>query len=200
MVLIKMYNIKKYVSGYAIDVAGSDGTLSDVLTGLMRKYNGNSAYSKQFPIGILPLGETNRTANHLFNKKYDNLLLVHQLADATIATMKGSTKYIDVVELESLENPDPENPIKPIYAVGQIEWGAWGDANAQKDKYWYLRSLRRYASFVFCRLKNNLNWRIDGTLKYTDPCSGCSRCYQDNRNLQNITSSVKEGWRRIKGE
>lgn len=69
----------------------------------MRKYNGNSAYSKQCPIGILPLGEINRTANHLFNKKYDNLSLVRQLADATMATIKGSTKYIDVVELESLE-------------------------------------------------------------------------------------------------
>ncbi|KAF7990384.1 hypothetical protein HCN44_000189 [Aphidius gifuensis] len=175
----------------AIIVAGGDGTLSDVVTGLMRKYNGNSAYTKQCPIGILPLGEINRTANHLFNKKYDNLSLVHQLADATMATIKGSTKYIDVVELESLENPDPENPIKPIYAVGQIEWGAWRDANAQKDKYWYLGSLRRYATFVFCGLKNNLNWSIDGTLKYTDPCSGCSRCYQDIRNQQNITSSKK---------
>lgn len=41
-------------------------------------------------------------------------------------------------------------------------------------------------------MKNNLNWSIDGTLKYTDPCSGCSRCYLDNINEQNTTS--KKWW------
>lgn len=87
----------------AILVAGGDGTLLDVVTGLMRKYDGNLAYAKQCPIGILPLGETNRTADFLFLKDYQDLPLIHEMVDATMAAIKGSTRLMDVVKLESLE-------------------------------------------------------------------------------------------------
>lgn len=43
---------------------------------------------------------------------------------------------------------DPENDIKPVYAVGEIEWGAWRDAQSRTNKYWYWGYLRRYEESV----------------------------------------------------
>ncbi|XP_011300465.1 acylglycerol kinase, mitochondrial [Fopius arisanus] len=169
----------------AILVAGGDGTLLDVVTGLMRKYEGNRAYAKQCPIGILPLGETNRIADTMFLRGYENHRIIHEMADATMAAVKGETKMVDVVKVEPLNN-DPENVIRPIYAVGAVEWGAWRDAHARKDKYWYWGSLRRYMTYIFNGIKKDVNWEINGTLRYSEPCSGCSTCYDDNHSIERI--------------
>lgn len=86
----------------AIVVAGGDGTLSDVVTGIMRKYKNNASAAKQCPIGILPLGQINRVADSLFNG-YEHLAEVRELADATMAVVRGKTKLMDVLEVELLE-------------------------------------------------------------------------------------------------
>lgn len=88
----------------AILVAGGDGTLLDVVTGLMRKYNDNLSHAKQCPIGILPLGETNRLADSFFyNLSGENLPHIREMADATMAAIRGATKFIDVVKIDPLE-------------------------------------------------------------------------------------------------
>ena len=83
-------------------MAGGDGTLSDVVTGLMRKYESNKAYAKQCPIGVLPLGQTNRVADSLFHEN-DDANEARFLAEATMAIVRGNTKLLDVVEVEPLE-------------------------------------------------------------------------------------------------
>lgn len=39
---------------------------------------------------------------------------------------------------------NPENELKPVYAAGSIEWGAWPDAYTQRNKYWLGKTLRKY--------------------------------------------------------
>lgn len=85
-----------------IVVAGGDGTLSDVVTGLMRRYQKTTSFNKRTPVGILPLGQNNRVANSLFYG-YEELFQVRQLAEATMAVVRGRTKPVDVVEVELLE-------------------------------------------------------------------------------------------------
>ena len=68
----------------------------------MRKNKNNASIVKQCPVGILPLGQTNRVANSLFYG-YDNSVEIRKLADATMAVVKGNTKLTDVVEIELLE-------------------------------------------------------------------------------------------------
>lgn len=54
-----------------IVVAGGDGTVHEVITGLLRRNDSNIA-SKRFPIGILPVGKSNRVAyklNSTFTEK-----------------------------------------------------------------------------------------------------------------------------------
>ena len=176
----------------AIIVAGGDGTLSDVLTGLVRKYNSNINSVKQCPIGILPLGQTNRVARSLY-REYDRLSDVNQIIEATMAIVSERSKMMDMIEVEPVEE-NPEEPVKPIYAMGAIEWGAWKDAHAFAKKYWYWGPLRKYATYILNGYKGSLNWNCDATIKYTNPCKGCSRCHQSDFLLNESINTNKRWW------
>ncbi|XP_072761009.1 acylglycerol kinase, mitochondrial isoform X2 [Anoplolepis gracilipes] len=176
----------------AIIVAGGDGTLSDVTTGLMRKYEHNLYSVRQCPIGILPLGSTNTIAS-MFYRGYNDLADIHHMIDATMAIIKNNIKAIDTIQIKLLEN-DPENPVKPIYAVGSIKWGAWSDTHARIDKYWYWGSLRKYAAYVFNGYKSDLNWKCNAVMKYTNPCKGCSHCYSKELAYNQSTNLNRRWW------
>ncbi|OAD61585.1 Acylglycerol kinase, mitochondrial, partial [Eufriesea mexicana] len=176
----------------AIVVAGGDGTLSDVLTGLVRKYNLNPNSIKQCPVGILPLGETNKVAKSLYHE-YDDLSDAKQLIEATMAIINEEFKMMDMIEIKPIED-NTEEPVKPIYAMGAVEWGAWKDANAFANKYWYWGPLRKYATYIFNGYKENLNQYCDAKLEYTLPCEGCSRCTQNNSSMGGFTNLNTRWW------
>ncbi|XP_014601075.1 PREDICTED: acylglycerol kinase, mitochondrial [Polistes canadensis] len=176
----------------AIIVAGGDGTLSDVITGLMRRYKNNFHSVKQCPIGVLPLGETNTVSHALNSLRFNNLLEIREMTEATMAVIKGNQKFIDIIEVYPLKE-DSENELKPVYAAGTIEWGAWQDAYARRNKYWLGKNLRKYATYIFNGYKNNLNWNCNGLLKYTKPCAGCSQCYA-NTNIDQSLHTNKRWW------
>lgn len=92
-----------------------------------------------------------------------------------MAIVENNTTWTNVMKIEPLPKED-EVPNKPIYALSSIEWGAFRDTFAKKDKYWIYGPLREYASYIFNGYKNSLCWNCRGTLKYTPPCSGCSNC------------------------
>lgn len=48
-------------------VAGGDGALSEVVTGLLRRQD-NQVAVKRFPIGIIPIGKSNSVAKSLFEE------------------------------------------------------------------------------------------------------------------------------------
>lgn len=86
----------------AIVVAGGDGSLSEVVTGVMRRCNADIGIVKQCPIGILPLGQTNNVANSLFNG-YSDLPHIRAMAEATMAVVRDTTKLVDTVQIEPLQ-------------------------------------------------------------------------------------------------
>jgi hypothetical protein len=76
---------------------------------------------------------------------------------------------------------EQELPGKAVYCLGGIQWGAYRDAHAKRDKYWYWGMLRSYITYVFTGLKSDdsdVSWQCKGVLNYSLPCSGCSRCMQ----------------------
>lgn len=175
----------------AIIVAGGDGTLSDVITGLMRKYDNNLQYVRQCPIGILPLGKTNTIAN-MFYQWYEDLSEIHHMIDATMAIIKNNYRLLDAIEIKVLE--EDEESTKPVYAMGGIRWGAWSDVHAHIDKYWYWGYLRKYAAYVFNGYKSDLNWKCNAVLKYTNPCKGCSYCYSKEMYYNQSANSNRRWW------
>ncbi|XP_025162874.1 acylglycerol kinase, mitochondrial isoform X2 [Harpegnathos saltator] len=176
----------------AIVVAGGDGTLSDVVTGLMRKYENNLQFVKQCPIGVLPLGNTNTIASKFF-KNYTDLSDIHHMIDATMAIVKNNFKLLDVLEIKVSED-NSDTSIKPVYAVGSIKWGAWSDIHGRIDKYWYWGYLRKYAAYVFNGYKSDLNWKCNAVLKYTNPCKGCSHCYSKKISSDQTANSNRRWW------
>ncbi|PSN42053.1 Acylglycerol kinase [Blattella germanica] len=163
----------------AIVVAGGDGTVSETITGLLRRSDGDLAVQRRFPIGILPLGRTNTVAESLFSNNNSNK--VKMMADATMSIVREITKPIDVLKIEVLQETEDETPGKPIYSLSGVHWGAYRDAEAKKDKYWYWGTLRSYAAYVFMGWKdkkNGMTWQCDGELTYILPCGGCNKCHQ----------------------
>lgn len=76
--------------------------MSDVTTGLMRKYEYNLQSVRQCPIGVLPLGSTNTIAS-MFYQGYKDLADIHHMIDATMAIIKNNLKTIDAIEIKLLE-------------------------------------------------------------------------------------------------
>lgn len=134
------------------------------------------------------MGRTNTLGNILFPGA-GNLAMVKSLGDASMAIVTESTKPVDVMKIEILQSdnrdttdpnddPNPEPP-KPIYALATVEWGAYRDATAKQDKYWYYGSLRKYATYIFNGYKKNLSWECAADVNYLLPCGGCSNCHVD---------------------
>lgn len=140
------------------------------ISGLLRRND----EANRFPLGVLPLGRTNSLGNNLFPGG-EGVERVKQLIQACMAIIENNTTWKDVMKIEPLAVED-ETPIKPIYAMTSIEWGAFRDTLAKKDKYWIYGPLRGYVSYIFNGYKDSLSWNCSGTLKFTPPCAGCSNC------------------------
>lgn len=166
----------------AILIAGGDGTVSETVTGLLRRFNKD----EQCPLGILPVGRTNATLLKYFNlpENPNNVEKIREYASSAIAIVRGKTERKHIMKVQVLSestNTDGENSektIKPIYAMNSLQWGAFKDAQNLRDKYWYLGPLREYAATLFNAFSSEkLTWNCNAVLKYTPPCKGCSNCY-----------------------
>ncbi|KAF2896942.1 hypothetical protein ILUMI_09236 [Ignelater luminosus] len=160
----------------AVVVAGGDGTLSEVVTGLLRIHGVNNV---NLPIGVLPLGKSNTIGKSLFPGG-EHLTQVRSLADASMAVIERFTRPIDVMKIEIID--DEESQGKAVYAVSAVEWGAYRDAQAKKDKYWYFGPFRNYVTYIFNGYKDSLNWNCQANINYTLPCEGCIHCIKNNQN------------------
>ncbi|XP_044732309.1 acylglycerol kinase, mitochondrial [Chrysoperla carnea] len=163
----------------AVVIGGGDGTVSEVITGLLRRCN-NDASQNHVPVGVLPLGRSNTLAASLFPGG-DKLSVVRSLADATMAVVKQNTKPIDLMKIEVQDDTNS----KPVYAVNEIEWGVFRDARAVQDKYWYFGKLRNYATYIFNA--SQINSPYEATLVYSLPCPGCKNC-------KNVISNSENKW------
>lgn len=83
------------------------------------------------------------TAKSLFSNNF-NFEKVRTLADASLVIIQQAVKSIDVMKVEILEDAN-----KPIYAVNSLKWGAYRDADARIENYWYFGPLRHYATYIF---------------------------------------------------
>lgn len=122
-------------------VAGGDGTLQEVITGLLRRPDQDTFSST--PIGFIPLGSHNSLSpslHHLSDNK------VKDIVSATLSILKGETVPLDVLQIKG----DKE---QPVYALMGLRWGAFRDVAATISKYWYLGPLKTNAAHWFSTLR-----------------------------------------------
>lgn len=175
----------------AILIAGGDGTVSEAVTGFLRR-----PHFTDCPIGILPVGRTNTFAKQIFKFTSDtNLTHVQGLADASISVVRETTSKRDVIKIEPLiDAAAAETPAKPIYALGTVHWGAYRDALSLRDKYWYTGPLREYSTVLFNAFGNRLTWNCSSQLTYTAPCSGCSNCFVRTQVAAPVQQTNRRWW------
>lgn len=169
----------------AILVAGGDGTLMEVVTGVLRRDP-----TATCPVGVLPVGRTNSIARRMFFQESGAVATVDGLTRAALAVVCGHLAKKDVMQIEVLPAPDAAAAAigleggaeakKPIYAVASIKWGAFRDALALRDKYWYYGGLRERAAILFNAFRSRtLNRDCRAALTTSPPCDGCSNCFGD---------------------
>uniref|UniRef100_A0A8C9Y0F2 Acylglycerol kinase, mitochondrial n=1 Tax=Sander lucioperca TaxID=283035 RepID=A0A8C9Y0F2_SANLU len=138
-------------------VAGGDGTLQEVVTGLLRRPDQDTVCNT--PIGFIPLGSHNSLSPslHLLS---DNK--VKDITSATLSILKGETVPLDVLQIKGEKE-------QPVFALMGLRWGAFRDVAATISKYWYLGPLKTKAAHWFSTLRE---WPLvrDVSVSYLDPC------------------------------
>lgn len=115
-------------------VAGGDGTVQEVVTGLLRRPDQEKV--SNIPIGFIPLGSNNSLSPSL-NLSSDNKVEV--ITSATLSILRGEMVPLDVLQIKSEKE-------QPVFALMGLRWGAFRDAAATISKYWYFGPLKKYAA------------------------------------------------------
>ncbi|KAJ8392020.1 hypothetical protein AAFF_G00083300 [Aldrovandia affinis] len=123
-------------------VAGGDGTLQEVITGLLRR--ADQASFSCTPIGFIPLGSRNSLSQSL-HFQTDNK--VKHITAATLSILKGETVRLDVLQIKGEQE-------QPVFALIGLRWGAFRDVATSISKYWYLGPLKTMAAHWFSTLKS----------------------------------------------
>uniref|UniRef100_A0A8C2RTN9 Acylglycerol kinase, mitochondrial n=1 Tax=Capra hircus TaxID=9925 RepID=A0A8C2RTN9_CAPHI len=139
-----------------IIVAGGDGTLQEVITGVLRRAD-EATFSK-IPIGFIPLGQTSSLSQTLFAQSGNK---VQHIIDATLAIVKGETVPLDVLQIKGEKE-------QPVFALTGLRWGSFRDAGVSVSRYWYLGPLKTKAAHFFSTLKE---WpqTHQASISYTGP-------------------------------
>ncbi|NWZ40509.1 AGK protein, partial [Brachypodius atriceps] len=137
-----------------IIIAGGDGTVQEVVTGLLRRAD-EAAFSK-IPIGFIPLGKTCSLSHALYPESTNQ---VEHIANATLAILKGETVPLDVLQIKGEKE-------QPVFAVSGLRWGSYRDAGVKVSKYWYFGPLKTKAAHFFSTFKPQ---KHQAALRYLGP-------------------------------
>jgi len=142
-----------------IVAAGGDGTVNEVVTGLLRRPD--ACKWTNVPIGVIPLGRTNTICNLLSNGNISSNQN-QWIVDSTINLFQGKTTKVDVLKIESEDG-------KKAFGLTDFRWGTYRDAQAKQNKYWYFRSWKKYVTYFFRSLHQDARIPNQLELSYNDP-------------------------------
>lgn len=175
------YELMKIMSNCdGVAIVGGDGTVHEAINGLLHRDDRSKA-ARDFPLGIIPTGQYNSVARYIHqNLKYRNQkeFLVH----STLRLIDSCTQKFDVLKISPLDN-DLKETKPPTYALRDIRYGKYQDNYFKVSGYTFYQT---YFKPYWLRLQRALNGsastkpRIE-FISYTEPCEGCSRCFEKHR-------------------
>ncbi|CAK8676687.1 unnamed protein product [Clavelina lepadiformis] len=142
-----------------IVAAGGNGTVSEVITGLMRRPDFKTWLN--VPIGVIPLGKTNTLCRKLCTE-CDPSNTAQWIMTATSDILKSTCRPVDVMKVTA-------DTGKSVYAVSDIRWGSYSEAQGKTDKYWYWGPLKKYMTFVFASFRSKIQTPRELELSYNGP-------------------------------
>jgi len=128
-----------------IVAAGGDGTVNEIITGLLRREDSHKF--QNLPIGVIPLGKTNSISQMLCDEA-DEKKQAQWIVKACSDLFTGKHRKMDVMKIES------ENG-KTAFALTDIRWGSYRDAQSKRNKYWIFGPWRNYAAHVFSSFRSS---------------------------------------------
>lgn len=139
----------------AVVVAGGNGSLLEVVTGMMRKED--KEFRQMVPIGVIPTGKTNKFATFFLGSEKEK---VRRMLDSAMAIVKGATQKIDVIKIQGEDG-------RSTYALCSLEAGAYRDAREKTSKYWFLGPLKYRFTYLWSTIGH---WPplMKGTLEYME--------------------------------
>lgn len=196
------YDLMKIMSNCdGVAIVGGDGTVHEALNGLLSRPDCTKAV-RDFPIGIIPTGQFNSIARYVHQ---NNMLYRNQkefLIQATMRLVDSCTQKFDVLKIDPLvgernqeekvmmeqQNIDEQQQLSrthsgSIYALRDIRYGIYQDNFYKVSGY---RVYQNYIKPVWLRLQRAFSYNKYPppkilSISYTEPCIGCSKCYNDHR-------------------
>ena len=107
-------------------------------------------------------------AKTLFPHSYgDQQCTATLMAEATMAVVRQLSRPIDVLEIENVNDKDPEFHGKKLHGLRQIQFGAFRDSYERIDNYWFLPVIKKYVAhfFSYTTAAKHIMWNITGTLE-----------------------------------
>ena len=100
----------------------------------------------RIPIGVVPLGRTNRFYKRQFNSPNQDARTV---GNATLAIVKGNTKHMDVIEITT-------DGVRPTYSLSGLTWGLHQEVKQKIDakKHWWAGPWKKEMAFVTRTVRN----------------------------------------------
>ncbi len=123
-------------------VVGGDGTVHDVINGLMLRSDAETAI--QTPIGVIPAGTGNGLCQSLLAKSDEP----YDVLSAGFAIAKGTPQPLDVLQIQQQE--------QQFYGLLSLEWGLISDIDLGSERWRWLGPIRNdiYALLLILRLRS----------------------------------------------
>ncbi|EDV20598.1 uncharacterized protein TRIADDRAFT_61027 [Trichoplax adhaerens] len=124
-----------------IVIAGGSGTVMEVITGLLTKYDEESKQCP-LPIGIIPLGDENTLFEKLLPDRCKNIPKARIIGEAALSIVKKESRMIDVMKIS------PQESGKTIYSLSSVKWGIFRDIASDYDRYWLFGPLKKRMAYI----------------------------------------------------
>uniref|UniRef100_H2YDB4 Acylglycerol kinase, mitochondrial n=1 Tax=Ciona savignyi TaxID=51511 RepID=H2YDB4_CIOSA len=142
-----------------IVAAGGDGTVNEVVTGLLRRAD-HANWSK-VPIGIIPLGNTNSICQRLsFSNSFNSQ--AKWILSSTCNVLSSNIRWVDALEVKSELG-------KSAYVLTDMAWGSYRDTFVKESKYWYFGPIKTFMTHFFSLFKTDIRTPRLFQLAYNPP-------------------------------
>merc|ERR1712226_145985 len=181
----------------AIAVAGGDGTVSEIITGMMH----SDAKVQRQPLLIVPVGYKHnslyKSINHSTFLEGETIRNIIASGDSFLSNSVKPVNLMKVVPIPTQSNDASSlKNYKSVYSTVGVSFGPYRDVLDQStiDKYWYFGPFKK----LFVAAKSTFGYnekKIDLNIKWTDVCPGCKLCKQDKiKAAKNQLTSLQRGF------